>query len=142
MHFDKELLWAYLTNEIDATNRQMIKEHLKSCVFCSKELSVLESEELFFKNIDYPIPSESFSLKTSERIISKVRNRKQPWKLVFKTCLFISLLLILVIFSWLVMNLSIDLSILDKTGAIVLYILPLVLFVFVMKTFEGKMIQN
>ena len=138
MHITKELLWSYLTNEIHETKRRKIKEHLKTCDQCSRELSALKKEEFIFHNIDYPIPSDGFSLKTSELIASKVRNRKQPWKVIFKTCLFIALLLILAIFSWLVMNVSIDLSILEKTGTMVLYTLPLVTLLFLLKTMEAK----
>ncbi|MGB5821875.1 MAG: zf-HC2 domain-containing protein [Saonia sp.] len=141
MHIDEELLWSYLADEIDEANGLIIKEHLKTCNHCSKKLSVLENEEKKFQNLDYPLPSDGFNLRTSELILSKTKHTKQPWGVVFKTCLLISLLLILAISVWLVMNVNIDLPTLDNLGRIVLYVLPLAFLILVMKNFEGRMVR-
>lgn len=141
MHIDEEHLWSYVANEIDEANGLIIKEHLKACNHCSKKLSVLENEEKKFQNIDYPLPSDAFSLRASELILSKTKHNNQPWTAVFKSSLLISLLLILAISVWLLTKANIDLSTLYNLGRIILYVLPLVFLVLVMKNFEGRTVR-
>lgn len=136
MHISEEDLWSYFNNEIDEDNRLMVKEHLKTCDLCAGKLSALENEELFFQNLEYPLPGDSFSSNASEMIFSKFKHKRNPWRVIFKTCLAISLILIFVLAAWLVRNTPIDLSVLENTGKLILYVLPLALMIFIVKNFE------
>lgn len=138
MHISEEMLWLYSHDEIEMADQQEVVKHLNGCNVCMEKLMQIENEQKVFQNLDYPIPSLEFATKTSDLILSKVKNRKQYWDVIFKAFLFVAVGLIMIISVEAFNSVEINLTSNNVLIRNILFALPIVLLVFLMQTYERK----
>lgn len=75
--FPIELLSAYLDAELDAPQRAVVEEHLRSCATCRRELAALQDMESLLKDTIPQEPSTAFTRALERRIVERVRPRSR-----------------------------------------------------------------
>ena len=96
----KKLIQLYIDQEIDSEKIQVLKEHLKTCVSCQKEVNFLTSLKKLISSQEKITPSQDFIAKVMEKI-RKQEILKMSLDRVAKRLIPLPLALGLVIFTYL-----------------------------------------
>lgn len=139
MHPTEEDFWGYFHNELTEAQRESLGQHLKECGHCSEKLMILEQQERFFQNIDFPLPSEDFASKITEKVLLKKAKADKFWIRVFKIAISLSFLLMIVAIAWNAKPLDFDFS--DYYRAFIWYGIPVALLVLIMRYLDNKKIS-
>src|SRR3990170_9121451 len=89
----EELLIDLMDNEIEPSDREMVKKHLMTCSYCSKKLDEYQEIRRRFNKESLPQPSPQVLATLSKRAKQEIAKDKSPfWKKWFYTPILVPVL--------------------------------------------------
>ncbi len=89
----EELLIDFMENEIEPSDREMVKKHLMACSYCSKKLEEYQEIRRIFNKETLPHPSPQVLATLSKRARQEVAKDKSPfWKRWFYSPILVPVL--------------------------------------------------
>ncbi|HEC79266.1 MAG TPA: hypothetical protein ENI34_09045 [candidate division WOR-3 bacterium] len=76
-NFSAELLSAYLDGELNEKDKQKVKEHLKGCASCRKELEELRRFDEYVRDMEIEEPSREFVFTLNRKILERISKKRR-----------------------------------------------------------------
>uniref|UniRef100_A0A7C4TH11 Putative zinc-finger domain-containing protein n=1 Tax=candidate division WOR-3 bacterium TaxID=2052148 RepID=A0A7C4TH11_UNCW3 len=73
-----ELLSAYLDNELNEKDRNLVKEHLLVCRECAKKIEEFKTIDGYLKERKIPEPSSDFVFNLNKRVMASIKKSEHP----------------------------------------------------------------